>query len=276
MRKRVGKTMAILTGAICVAMVAFAQDFRRGPRRESSRADYPTWEIDKQFKHDVFTFVRIQFDSWGSRRRGGNWRNDYPDCDWNFSLRLQQLTSMKVDPNGRVLRLTDPELFDYPFVFMSNVQNIDLSDAEVLALRRYLTNGGFLMADDFWAAAAWRHVKSEMKRVLPDCEPRELSLKHPIFHVVYDLKKIPQVPSIFAWQNGDSVERWHGDFEGDEAPHFQGYFDKKGRLMALFNHNNDIGDGWEREGENKEFFRRFSEKQSYPFGINVITYAMTH
>ncbi len=26
---------------------------------------------------------------------------DYPDSDLNFSYRLQELTSMKVDPNGR-------------------------------------------------------------------------------------------------------------------------------------------------------------------------------
>jgi hypothetical protein len=270
------KSIAILACVTCVTIVGLSQEFRRGARRETSRDEYPTWEIDKNFKHDVFTFVRVQFDSFGSRGRGGSWKNDFPDCDWNFSLRLQQLTSMKVDPNGRVVRLTDPELFDYPFVFMSNVQGISLSNDEVLGLRRYLLNGGFLLADDFWAAAAWRHVKSQMERVLPDCEPRELSINHPIFNIVYELENIPQVPSIFAWRNGESVERWHGSFEGDEAPHFQGYFDKQGRLMALFNHNNDIGDGWEREGENKEYFQRFSERMSYPLGINIITYAMTH
>ena len=46
--------------------------------------------------------------------------------------------------------------------------------------------------------------------------------------------------------------------------------------MALFCHNNDIGDGWEREGENLEYFRNYSERVSYPLGINIVTYAMTH
>ena len=41
-------------------------------------------------------------------------------------------------------------------------------------------------------------------------------------------------------------------------------------------HNNDLGDGWEREGHEVEYFRRFSEKFSYPFGINAITYMMSH
>jgi hypothetical protein len=251
---------------------------RGGPREMPDRRDYPTWELPPDFRHDVFTFVRIQYDSWGGRRGfgGEHWRNDYPDCDWNFSFRLQQLTSLAVDPNGKVVRLTDPELFDYPFIYMSNVQNMELSEAEIKALRGYLLKGGFLLADDFWAPAAWRHVRSVMQRVFSDRSPRELSLEHDIFHIVYDLKELPQVPSIHAWRRGDKFEYWHGDPEGDEAPHFYGMFDDRGRLMALLCHNNDIGDGWEREGDEKEYFQLYSEKWSYPLGINIVTYAMTH
>ncbi|MHC4227640.1 MAG: DUF4159 domain-containing protein, partial [Planctomycetota bacterium] len=54
------------------------------------------------------------------------------------------------------------------------------------------------------------------------------------------------------------------------------YFDDRGRMMALLCHNNDLGDGWEREGEDKEYFHQFSEKKSYPMGINVVIYAMSH
>ena len=37
--------------------------------------------------------------------------NDYPDADLNLSFRLQQLTSMKVDLDGRVLKLYQPGPF---------------------------------------------------------------------------------------------------------------------------------------------------------------------
>lgn len=234
------------------------------------------WAVDEEFKHEVFTFARVQYDSDGFVRRGRNWDNDFPDCDWNFSVRLHELTSMEVDPEGTVVRLTDPELFDYPFIYMSNVGRMSLSDEEVLALRRYLLNGGFLMADDFWAPAAWDHVSTQMKRVFPNRKPRELTSDHEIFHIVYDLKGKPQVPSIFAWQRGYTFEYWHGDPQGDEDPHFWGFFDDDGHLMALFCHNNDIGDGWEREGENTEYFHQYSERVSYPLGINIVTYALTH
>lgn len=227
----------------------------------------------------MFTFARIQYDSFGGGRggRGGqHWSNDYPDCDWNFSVRLKELTSLDVHPNGKVLRLTDPELFDLPFIYMSNVQQMSLSGEEIAALRRYLLNGGFLMMDDFWAPAAWRHVREIMQVVFPERQPRELPLTHDIFHTVYDLQELPQVPSILAWRQGDKFEYWHGDPEGDEAPHFYGITDDQERLMVLMCHNNDIGDGWEREGEEIEYFKAYSEKYSYPLGINIITYAMTH
>lgn len=264
---------ALLLGLACAA--SNAQRFGGGYRGSPDRSEYPMWENPRSFESDTFTFVRIQFDS---TRGGGSWRNDFPDSDWNLSFRLQQLTSLKVDPEGLIIRLTDPRLKDYPFIFMSNVQNMSLSNAEAEALREYLLNGGFLMADDFWCHWAWENVQREMQRVLPKRKPRELTIDHPIFNLVYQFDEIPRVMSIRAWENGDRFEYWHtnGRPEPDEDPHFQGYFDDDGRLMALFCHNSDVGDGWEREGQNHEFFQQFSVKVSYPLGINIVTYAMTH
>jgi Domain of unknown function (DUF4159) len=253
-------------------------NFRQFRGSSSQRSDYPSWDLPTNFKKDVFTFIRIEFDSLGGFRRGGSgWSNDYPDCDWNFSVRLQQLTSLKVHPDGKVLRLTDDELLDYPFIFMTNLGSMSLSDAEQKILREYLLKGGFLMADDFWAAAEWQHIREVMQLVLPDRKPVELTLEHPIFHTVYQFDALPQVPSIRAWARGMTYEDWHGPFEnGDTSPHFWGYFDDHGRLLALFCHNNDIADGWEREGEEIEYFRQYSVKFSYPFGINLVSYAMSY
>jgi hypothetical protein len=241
-----------------------------------SRSEFPTWDIDRELQHDVFTFVRIEYDSFGPFGWWDRWDNDYPDGDWNFSHRLQELTALKVAPDSKVLRLTDPELYDYPFIYMAGVQTMTLSPPEQSALRRYLLNGGFLMMDDFWASDAWAQVRGEMRGVFPDREPTELSLSHPIFHFVYDLKELPQVVDIKTWSEGLAYEHWHGPSSGDVAPHFWAYFDDEGRMVALLCHNNDLGDGWEREGENEEYFRQFSEKYSYPLGINIVSYAMTH
>lgn len=247
-----------------------------GRRRIPSRSEFPTWQQPPHFEQDVFTFVRIQYDSFGPFGWWDRWDNDYPDGDWNFSIRLRQLTSFQVDPDGRVLRLTDPDLFNYPFVYMAGVQRLTMNDAERKAFRRYLLNGGFVMMDDFWTAEGWANVRQVMAHVLPNRKPIELTLEHPIFHTVYDLHELPQVVDIKTWSDGYDYEYNHGGAVGDQAPHFWAYLDDAGRMVALLCHNNDLGDGWEREGENEEYFHRFSEKYSYPMGINIITYAMTH
>lgn len=235
------------------------------------RGGVPTWETDPEFKHDVFTFVRVAYGSWRDRGRYAKWRTDYPDSDLNFSYRLAELTSMKVDPDGKIVRLTDPELFDYPFVYLIEPGEMTLEEDEVVALRRYLLNGGFLMVDDFWGEREWENLYGEMKRVFPDREPQELPLEHEIFHCVYDLQEKPQIPSINHYWSGEKTERW----DATEA-HYRAIFDDTQRIMVIICHNTDLGDGWEREGLDSGYFREYSEKWAYPLGINIVTYAMTH
>lgn len=276
---------AVATIAIIAAGVSLAQSqwwngrggYRGGSiELPSDRAGVPDWEVEQQFQKDVFTFVRVEYDSHGGgRRRGGGWLTDWPDSDLNFSYRLQQLTSLKVNPDPIILRLTDKRLFDYPFLYMIEPGALYFSEEEVVALRRYLLNGGFLMVDDFWGDYEWQNFYEQLKRVFPDREPVELPLEHEIFRMVYPLKERPQVPSIHSWRGGGATWEWgHG---GDtQHVHYKGLFDDKGRMMAIICHNTDLGDGWEREGENVEYFHEFSEKKSYPMGINIVTYAMTH
>jgi hypothetical protein len=287
---------AAVVALLLVAGIVFAQDRGRrryggygggyggyGGRRNApvppeitDRRGVPSWENDPRFKSDVFTFVRVKYTSDGYI--GGGWLTDYPDSDLNFPWRLQQLTSIKVDPQPRVVELTDDRLFDYPFIYMLEVGSLVFSDEEIANLRRYLFNGGFLMVDDFWGDEEWDNFYREIKRVFPDREPIELPLEHPIFHCVYDLKFKPQVPAI------DNALRYKGqgittDRPGDPGSrdvHYKGIFDDKGRLMAIICHNTDLGDGWEREGEDEWYFREFSEKKGYPMGINIVFYAMTH
>jgi len=277
------KLWATIMIIVCVAGAVTAQYRGWGGRRGRSieeidpndRRGVPDWEVDPNFKSDVFTFVRIRYSSSWRRGRGGGWATDYPDSDLNFPFRLQQLTSLKVDPRPKILELTDDALFDYPFIYLLEPGALEFSDEEVVALRRYLTNGGFLMVDDFWGEDEWDNFYGEIKRVFPDKEPVELDLKHPIFHCVYDLKEKPQVPSIGVAIRGRSAgitwERWDA-----KEPHYRAIFDDKGRMMAIICHNTDLGDGWEREGEDEWYFREFSEKKAYPMGINIVFYAMTH
>lgn len=269
-RNRLFRWMLLGVVLATVASGAWAQWGRRR-RPDPTNVDrngVPEWPVNPDFAHDHFTFVRIEYDSW---RFGGKWATDFPDSDLNFSYRLQELTAMKVNPQSKILRMTDPELFDYPFVYLIEPGDIVLSDEEVAALRRYLLNGGFMMVDDFWGEREWENFYEQVKRVFPDREAEELPLEHEIFHCVYDLKEKPQVPSIHAWWNGVTAERP----DAAEA-HYRAFHDDQGRIAMLICHNTDLGDGWEREGIDPNYFKEMSEKWAYPLGINIIVYAMTH
>ena len=264
--------LAMLGGAVALAQ------YRTAREAETDRGETvstPGWTNAPRFKKDVFTFVRIEY-SVGAHGRGSSgdqrWAIDFPDSDLNFSFRLQQMTSLKVNPDGRVLKITDKELFEYPFIYIVEPGRLSFTEEEVPILRRYLLNGGFLMCDDFWGDREWENFAEELKRVFPERVPVDLPIEHPIFHAVFPLKEKPQVPGLPHALRGRTHER--GD-EGAEV-HYRGISDDKGRLMVIICHNTDLGDGWEREGENEEYFRQYSEPKAYPMGINIVVYAMTH
>lgn len=241
----------------------------------------PEWKNPRSFEKDVFTFARIRYSSgrgFGGWRRGSGWTTDMPDSDLNLSYRLQQMTSMKVDPDGRVLELTSPELVEFPWIYIVEPGGLSFTDLEAQALRKYLLNGGFLMFDDFWGESAWFNVEREMRKVFPERGFVELSLEHPLYHCVFEIKSKGQVPNVRTGENSQFTGvTWEEHHDGDtQTVHHRAISDDKGRMMVFAAHNTDNGDGWEREGEYEYYFKNFSEKIAYPLGINVIFYAMTH
>ncbi|HAK55215.1 MAG: DUF4159 domain-containing protein [Vicinamibacterales bacterium] len=269
---------ATLLLIIAAASIVDAQYGRRGygwRRRTPPRFASPG-ESDR-----AFAFSRAMYQSVRREWLGTGWDTDYPDSDYNFMIRLSELTRTPVSfdgnqPNHVVVQLTDDAVFEYPFLFMSDVGTALFSPEEAEGLRRYLELGGFLWVDDFWGPTAWAHWEEQIGRVLPSSQYpiRDLPLSHPLFTSLYKVEKIPQVPSIQFWRrSGGSSTSERGDESGD--PHFRGISDADGRLMVFMSHNTDIADGWEREGESTEFFHLFSI-DSYAVGINVVLYAMSH
>jgi hypothetical protein len=229
----------------------------------------PRWTNPPGFEKDVFTFVRLKYHTHGRRHYGGylRWQTDYPDADLNLSFRLQQLTSMKVDPDCRCLDITDPELFRFPFCYIVEPGDLALTEEEVPILRKYLLNGGTLMFDDFWGEAEWENMADEMKRVFPEREFKDIPRNHALFHCVFDLPDDLnlQCPNVRL----GTLSQYDGvTWERPDAHdvHVRAIYDDKGRIMSIATHNTDNGDGWEREGEDDYFFHEFSEKRSFPLG----------
>ena len=258
--------------------------------REFSRyrgeKDYPEWPVSKALPNDTFTFARVRYNSsYGGRGgRGGwsgrgnrKWATDYPDSDLNMSYRLQQLTSLQVNPNGAVVDIDAEQLRHYPFLYMIEVGDIDVTDEEAKTLRDYMLNGGFIMVDDFWGTREWENFEVALKQIWPDRAIEEIPLDHEIFRAVFPLKVKPQIPHIrFAEYVIQQGITWEVDKPGSEQVHYRGVFDDKRRLMMIICWNTDTGEGWEQEGTDPWYFKEFSEKYAYPLGINIIFYALTH
>ncbi|MCZ6636357.1 MAG: DUF4159 domain-containing protein, partial [bacterium] len=205
------------------------------------------------------------------------------EADENFSLRLSQITTLKVNrtEDGKfqhaIVSLDEKALFDYPFIYMCNVGFMELTEPEQEGLRSYLLRGGFLMADDFFGDFPWENWVYEISQVLPPEEfPMvQIPLDHELFHIVFDLNEVPQVLGVDSFYARGGMPRRRYDRYGTGARCW-GIFDQRGRLMVVAIHNSDLGDGWEREGEHHEYFRTVSAPKAYPMGINIVVYAMTH
>jgi len=229
----------------------------------------------------AFTFCRVTYRQVRREQGGRGWGTDYPDADRNLMLRLSQLTTTPIRttqrgrPDHLIVHLTDDEIFQCPFVFMSDVGTMAMNSEEVERLRKYLTRGGFLWVDDFWGEFAWDMWVQEISKVLPPGEYpiEDVPAGDILFNALYNVYDVPQVPSIQHWRRSGGGTSERGS--GSAIPHLRGIRDERGRIIVLMSHNTDIADGWEREGEDEEFFLEFSPK-AYALGINIVLYALTH
>lgn len=240
----------------------------------------PRFPTAQSFKGG-FNFCRAMFES--NRREKRGWGTDYPGADLNFSTRLAELTRASVTmrhdaeeddaPDAVVVRLTDEALFKCPFLLMEDAGTADFSAEEARRLGDYLRKGGFLFVSDYWGDWGREQFDEQIGLALPPGQYPiiDLPINHSLWHTLFEQKNIPQMPSIQSWRRtGGNTDRGVVD-----PPSARGIADDRGRLMVVMLHNTDIPDGWEREGEDPEYFYRFSP-DAYAVGINIVMYAMTH
>lgn len=220
-----------------------------------------------------FTFARLIYSSPYSpynRGSGGSWTVDYPEADNHFLTGIREWagTNLSVVSQPEAVEILDDRLFDYPLIYIVEPGFMELSPEEAARLREYLLRGGFLFLDDFWGEYEWQNVQTQMKKVFPEHEIKDLPMTHPILHSYLDIQEVVQVPNIYNAQRGVTSEK------GGVTPYYMGIEDKQGRLMVFISRNSDLGDAWEWIND-----ARYPVKYglaAYRIGINVVIYAMSH
>lgn len=225
-------------------------------------------------RQDGFTLCRLRYRN-ARRARKSGWGDDYPNGDYNFLQRLAELTTIRPshwnngNPGFAQFTALDPDLFHCPVVRMQNAANNEFTDEEAAQLRSYLLKGGFLWMDDNWDPDM-DFIQPNLSRVLPGYRIVDLPLEYGMFSSLYKLDHLPQIPAINSWF------RMRQDSEiGPSQVHYYGIFDDHERLMVLVSMNSDVSDSWEREGDNQEYFVRYSPK-GYALGVDVIVWVLTH
>ncbi|MCB1757167.1 MAG: DUF4159 domain-containing protein [Gammaproteobacteria bacterium] len=224
------------------------------------------WLQNPVVRHE-FSFTRLVYSDAGFSG-WPRWQADWPEAETHFLQGLERLTRIDADPEGRLIRLNDPALFDYPWIYAVEVGSLSVTEQEAANLREYLLRGGFLMVDDFHGPWQWQTFEEAMREVFPDRPIVELSDEDEIFHVLYDLDERQQIPGLRALRMGQTWE------EGGNIPHWRGILDDAGRVMVAINFNMDMGDAWEH-ADWPEYPEPYSAL-AYRFGVNYIVYAMTH
>jgi hypothetical protein len=194
----------------------------------------------------VMTIGRLHYDG------GGDWYAN-PSSLPNLLTAIRSRTALRVAAEEKVVTLSDDELWNVPYIYMTGHGNVRWSDRDLATLRRYLLQGGFLHADDNYGMDA--SIRRELGRLFPEVPLVEVPLDHPIYHVVFDFPKgIPKVHQ----------------HDAKPAQGFGIFLD--GRLAVYYSYQSDLGDGW----EDFEVHRDPPEKHeaALRMGVNLFAYAV--
>lgn len=219
-----------------------------------------------------FHMARMVYSS-GSAGRAWRpwWAIDYPDAEYHFTRGLRRLTGLEVADDSRHIRLTDEELFDYPWLFAQQVGRWYLDDHEIARLREYVLRGGFIVFDDFHGEYEWAIFHDVMRRAFPEWPITLLPETHPLMNVMYDLDQNTQIPGrrhLYRAASGEIEAMLHG------PPEWHGIYDDKQRLVVAINFNMDMGDAWEHADD--PVYPVPMTSLAYRFAVNYVIYAMTH
>ena len=200
---------------------------------------------------------------WRFRTNGAightGWSHNYPYSEIHLNEFVENTTRIDVESESyQLLDLGSNEIFDYPFTYVSEPGEMDLTEQEAENLREYIRRGGFLLVDDFDGQWQLSNFQSQMRTVFPEQGFNPLTIDNPIFDLVFEIDDLmgmaPYVP-------------------GGE-PVYLGFLNEAGQVASIACFDNDLANFWDRIDRGTYPLRPSSD--AFRMGINFIVYAMTH
>jgi hypothetical protein len=211
--------------------------------------------VSKAIKQD-FVFARVRYAS-------GNWDAD-PKMPANLLNSLIEYTSIKIDPCEKVVALDSPQLFAFPFTYLTGNKVVRFTPAERENLARYIHNGGFLFVDDCNHDVDGVFAKTFEQEINAIFTGRDrlhrIKNNHRLYKSFFDFPDGP--PNTSHELNGWGDDMVHEYLQAVEI---------NGRVGLLYS-NKDYGCEWNYDAKNK----RFSTVDNTKFGVNIVVYALTH
>ncbi|MBK9731976.1 MAG: DUF4159 domain-containing protein [Chitinophagaceae bacterium] len=182
---------------------------------------------------------------------GGDWYNDVNSLK-NLAKFCNDNLGTNFDLEHAVVEPGSPDIFNYPFVYMTGHGNFTLDNQEAGNLRTYLAGGGFLFINDDYGIDPYARIA--MKKVFPELDFVELPFSHPVYHEKFEFPN--GLPKIHEHDN--KTPRGYGlIFEG--------------RLICFYNFECDLGDGWDDVHNDPRDVR----EKALQMGANIIQYVFS-
>lgn len=192
------------------------------------------------------TIARLHYEG------GGDWYAN-PSSLPNLLARIGSDTRLRVAPREATVTPLSPDLYDYPYLYMTGHGNVAFSEAELRALRRYLLSGGFLHADDNYGMD--ESFRREIRRLFPDKQLLAVPVDHPIYRILHPMP--------------DGLPKVH---EHDGLPaEGLGIF-HEGRLIVFYSYQSDLGDGWEDPDVHDD--PQDIRERALRMGVNLFVFAL--
>jgi hypothetical protein len=109
----------------------------------------------------------------------------------HFLIKAEKESAISTSRRFHAVKLASDEIYEFPLVIMTGEGAFDLTEAERETLRRYVERGGFLLASAGCSSLEWdRSFRREMAKVFADHPLRPIDMGHPMFHTVFEIRRL--------------------------------------------------------------------------------------